>query len=195
MPVPSPGLGLGRARFRLLLAAAPAPMPVPRPVPRPGLSLGRARFRLLLAAAAAPPAAPPPPAPDFWTALVAWASPRLPGLTGGLWACRAGEGSPLPYAEYDEGGATQEYESSGLSITTAESIAITVYAASRASAKSLAGSLRSVLRDAPLAFADGILHLLRPVGIDDTTLDPDPGPGGGPVYASAVTFRAIIERT
>lgn len=131
---------------------------------------------------------------DIWESLVAYVDANVAALTGELYSDRApntesdGSAKALPYAVYDQGvGGVVDYMTISPQVTSG-TVSIAIYSTSKTEANSLARSLASTLKDAPLEFTDGTLMYFRARTIYQGTLDPDPGPGGVDIYQSVVLF-------
>ena len=131
---------------------------------------------------------------DLWESLVAYVDTSVTALAGAIYADRSpnteedGDAKTLPYAVYDQGvGGVIDYMTISPQITSGTA-SIAIYSTSKTEANSLARSLASTLKDAPLEFTDGTLMYFRARTIYQGTLDPDPGPGGVDIYQSVVLF-------
>lgn len=117
------------------------------------------------------------------------------GRSGWLWLHFGPPATALPYAVLTQAGGAASWESGGRWIDDV-AFDLSVYAATRARARTLARQVAAAIEAADLAGTlandeSSPLYLRRAgAGLDE--IDPDPGPDGGDVWRHGISFRALL---
>jgi hypothetical protein len=93
---------------------------------------------------------------------------------------------PVPYANVFDVSESPAYNS-GLGYWADGTLQVNVFNITRVSARQTADAIAAILNDNPLAFQVGTLKNLRQSG-RYTQKDPDPGPGGKPLFMESRMF-------
>lgn len=112
-------------------------------------------------------------------------------LTHGAWADEAPPVA-LPYAVVVDLGGQVHYDSSSSDLDESQA-AITIFAASKATARSLARTLRADVRDVALSVTGSTPLYVRPHGPVVVRLDDTKGTDGGDVWRADLTVRCLVD--
>lgn len=130
---------------------------------------------------------------DLLEAIEAWlnADAGLAALAaGGAWADEAPLFTPLPYVIITEPDGNWDNESNSASVEPVR-VQVSVFAISKAQARSIRRYLKTLVQDAPLTFTAGTLLYLR--AADRAGLkDPDRGPDGHDIWQEIQFFDALV---